>query len=533
MKLNHLSPIHILSALVLLAVVSRILFLGSYPSMLNRDEASLAINARFITEEGRDEWGNSWPHEFKAFGEYKLPGYIYLLSALFVFAENDVVVRLPAAVAGIAIVFLMAEFAKQLLSAEQFAWHRYISVAFVMLTTPFAFFYSRMGWEATLALAFFLGMSVLSFRKAKNQSLNDAIAVLLGLLSLLTYSAEFILVPAMIPVIIGKRWTYGWKSWLPLVLLLSVVWLIVAITYFRTSDHKSGLLIFENPDIIAQYPEYRFLFPTHLQPMLGNIPAFYIYQSGYRFIETLSWKFSVTQGGQHPWHSIFGQGHLYWSVYVLFWVGLIEKSSLIIHKLMYKRFKSSELFISLFSIYLLIVSTLPSILTTDSPHATRNLFGFCMMVIFSVEGFFVIYKYLSKKRILLTRGVIGSIVLVFLLESIYYGYQYVVLWPPVYSPDLKVGLEHTLDLVKSSHPNTSIQVADDSGFLYVIPVWYQDIPYNTFMKSVERQQPDERTGLYRTIAVDQYTFIDENFHEAVPGLPIVFWDGKLLQWEVK
>src|SRR5215831_801223 len=47
------------------------------------DSSSIALNAWTIASSGIDEWGNSFPVYFQAFGEYKNPVYIYALAAVF------------------------------------------------------------------------------------------------------------------------------------------------------------------------------------------------------------------------------------------------------------------------------------------------------------------------------------------------------------------------------------------------------------------------------------------------------------------
>src|SRR5258705_10555238 len=54
------------------------------------DEASIAYNAHTIAQSGRDEYGYTFPLYFRAFGEYKSPVYIYLLSPVFWFTGPSI-----------------------------------------------------------------------------------------------------------------------------------------------------------------------------------------------------------------------------------------------------------------------------------------------------------------------------------------------------------------------------------------------------------------------------------------------------------
>lgn len=92
---------------ICLAVLLRVVDLANIPSILNRDEAALAYNAYLIKETSMDEWQVKRPFLFKSFGDYKLPGYPYLLAVLFNFLPiNDLVAKLPSVLAGVGLVIL-------------------------------------------------------------------------------------------------------------------------------------------------------------------------------------------------------------------------------------------------------------------------------------------------------------------------------------------------------------------------------------------------------------------------------------------
>jgi len=97
----------ILVAVLILAGFLRLYALHLNPPSLNWDEVSHGYNAFSILKTGKDEWGVALPVIFRAFGDYKLPFYIYsvvLSGALFGF--NEFAVRLPSALSGISIVIL-------------------------------------------------------------------------------------------------------------------------------------------------------------------------------------------------------------------------------------------------------------------------------------------------------------------------------------------------------------------------------------------------------------------------------------------
>src|SRR2546421_726722 len=72
------------------------------------DESSIAYNAHTISQTGRDEFGNSWPLYFRAFGDYKNPVQVYVLAALFKLTGPSILTaRLLGAIAGVATAWLL------------------------------------------------------------------------------------------------------------------------------------------------------------------------------------------------------------------------------------------------------------------------------------------------------------------------------------------------------------------------------------------------------------------------------------------
>ena len=75
----------LLLAVSLLVIVSYFYNVPRNPVGFFVDEASIAYNAHTVAQTGKDESGQTLPLYFRAFGEYKSPVYIYILSAVFWF----------------------------------------------------------------------------------------------------------------------------------------------------------------------------------------------------------------------------------------------------------------------------------------------------------------------------------------------------------------------------------------------------------------------------------------------------------------
>lgn len=111
------------------------------------DESSIAYNAYTISQNAQDEFGNSWPLYFRAFGDYKNPVYIYLLAALFkIIGPSILTARLLCALAGVAAVALLGILAKRITGRRDVS----IIVVISALLTPWLFEISRVSMEVAL-----------------------------------------------------------------------------------------------------------------------------------------------------------------------------------------------------------------------------------------------------------------------------------------------------------------------------------------------------------------------------------------------
>jgi len=94
-----------LGAILALAALLRLAWLGAIPAGLSHDEAVKGYDAWSILHTGRDQYGVRFPLVFRAIGDQRealLPYAIVLSEA--VFGPTDFAVRLPTALAGITLV---------------------------------------------------------------------------------------------------------------------------------------------------------------------------------------------------------------------------------------------------------------------------------------------------------------------------------------------------------------------------------------------------------------------------------------------
>lgn len=505
----------VLYLVILFSLFIRIFQLTQYPPILNRDEAALAFNAKLILESGKDEWGETYPLQFKSFGDYKLPGYIYALVPLFkIFGENDFIVRLPSALAGLGIVIVGSFLTKELFNLKS-TKHNMIVALIIFSVTPVFFFYSRMAWEANIALFLFLSSLYISLRNKNSVVLYDVLSGLLLVFAILTYNTPLLLLPFCIPLVVLHRGVAQTKKWVLPFILWSLIFIFGAILLFSVATQKSGITIFSDETTELQYPVFRQQFPASLQTMLGNKYAYWFSIMMKKYVLTFSPNFLVMHGGSHPWHSILGRGHIYRIEYLGFLIGFITLINKSVKSLLRKKWK--QLIIAFTPIYLLLISPLPAVITVDAPHATRSLFTFFMIIGFSIYGFLNIFTVtFVKKYSKLFTIVFGSCIFI---ETLIYGYQYFEIWPNVFPAQLNVGFDQVIHRAETDFPEQKKVVLDDEGYLYVLTSWYANIDYNTFSGTVNKHLPD-KIGLQYGYKVGEYRFV-KSIDDRIEGENIV------------
>ena len=87
--------------IIILAFFLRFYRLGSNPPGLYWDEAAFGYDAYSLAKTARDHHGQFLPLFFESFGDWKLPGYFYLLiPSVKLFGLSEFAVRLPSALLG-------------------------------------------------------------------------------------------------------------------------------------------------------------------------------------------------------------------------------------------------------------------------------------------------------------------------------------------------------------------------------------------------------------------------------------------------
>lgn len=503
-SVNHFIRTHY--ALVLLICLSlglRLFHLDRNPGQLNRDEAALAYNAYLLKETGTDEWGRPWPVALESFGDYKLIGYPLLLVPMYsLFGISDFVTRLPSAVAGCVLVLL------SYILARKTGLPRTLSllVGFVIATTGPLYFFSRMAFEAMVALACFVAALCLLISPRPPTNQNWVWIGLLLMCSVLTYNTPLLYLP-----VLGFSYVLAWGTrQLRQVLLPLVGTMLIAVGVSfllgQLISQKSGITIFSDQATRAHYLEFRESTVGITRHVLGNR---FVYYGGIvvrNYVAHFGPWFLVQRGGTHPWHSLPGAGHYDWVLYLLAVFGvlaqLVQLPHIINRTTLQDGLFSQGQGVRMYLLLWLMFVPLPAALTVDAPHSTRTLLYLFLIPLFSLYGVHRLTELFFRQRralVVLTAGAV-------LASALWYQYQYQFVFPHRQTVNFLLGFREAVRDVSARYPSAPVAVVDQGGYNYILTAWYLRLRPSVFFQTVVRQNPD-RIGFRYGQQVGQFHFI--------------------------
>ena len=500
--------------LIALAILARFYKPGTLPSSLNRDEAALGYNAFLLKEVGLDEWGRPWSFSLESFGDYKLTGYpATLVLAFNLLGEHDWVVRLPSLLASVWLLVIAYKISEMLKLKPILS----LMVVFLLSTTPVFYFYSRVAYEAHLALAFFLSGFYLVVKDLSAKKWLDKETVLgfiLLMVACLIYNTPLLILPSLFPVffVLSKKVDKKTMTrWLGVILVM--VFMVIALWPVLTQ--KSGITIFTDETIWANWITQREGMQGLEKVIMGSKYVNWIKLMGGSFIDSFSYKFLVTEGGNHPWHSIPGWGHLSWTTYILGLIGMVSLGV----KIKKKENKNRVAFL-----LLMLLSLAPAVVTVDAPHTTRSLvfiFGWVVMAGIGIER---VLSFNKISRILL--------VLIMLLQVNYFSSYLSSYWTNFkleQKATFQDGFEEVVAKVENDHPNTAVAIVDPSGYQYILLAWYLKMDPSLYLESNIRQLPDT-IGMRYGEQVGRYHFIGDKADRINDEKVLVEWNEKKKKW---
>lgn len=197
----------LLCLIILLGATLRLYQLGTTPHGLYFDEASIGYNALLIGNKGVDEHGVSYPLWFAAFGEYKMPVYIYLTAlAVKLLGPTTIAVRITSALFGTLTILSFFFLVRELAGRSSLPYKKALPYvcAFLLAISTWHIQFSHAGFEATVAAFFYLTGLLLALLYWRKRSLPFLILSLVCFgLTLYTYDGYRPLTPLTLLILGG------------------------------------------------------------------------------------------------------------------------------------------------------------------------------------------------------------------------------------------------------------------------------------------------------------------------------------------
>jgi 4-amino-4-deoxy-L-arabinose transferase-like glycosyltransferase len=429
-----------LFAILLFATVTRLIALGSTPPSLNWDEVSHGYNAYSILQNGTDEWGERFPIIFRAYGDYKLPVYIYLTAiSERIFGINEFAVRLPGALAGIVSVIFTYLLSNKVVKNKSIA----LLAALLIAISPWSFFLSRGAFEANVALTLIISGVYYWLIGVERKNKMIILGVMLLGLSVWTYNSARLFVPLLLfagHVVYLKDLKGLLKS-----RLLVSGYLLLTIFFFLPMFYQ--LL---NPIGSARYDAVKILeagaisrieeqrnmsqLPEIIEKIAFNKVVYFSQVFLGNYIQYFSPEFLFLSGGSHYQFSIPGRGLLY----------IVTFPFLVIGVLFVLKRSSLDKEYRLVLIWLFVAPIAASV-TREQMHVLRSIVMLPIPVFLIAIGFWEFVRRLQRVR------VVFSVFIILLLLSFFdYARVYAIEYEHDYSWSWQYGYK---DIVQYSMKN--------------------------------------------------------------------------------
>jgi 4-amino-4-deoxy-L-arabinose transferase-like glycosyltransferase len=408
----------ILIALLLLIVglgfVLRFYKLGVVPNSLNWDEVSWGYTAYSVLETGRDEYGRFLPTSFEALGDFKQPLYVYSqLIPIKLFDLNALSVRLPSALFGTLSIIFVFLLSTEIFRKSEREFEISVLSAFLYAISPWSIQFSRVAYEANLALFFIIsGSWLFLYGLSKQKNILLFLSVLLIGLSTYTYHSAKIFSPLLLVLLLGYSFFFeGLAKKLALFLFLAFIavnsiWLIDT----RTTERGRSVL-FVHDQYLLKDPAREAIYDRgqgdRIGPLFHNRRVVFVNQYIENYISHFNPVWLFMKGDQDRHHAPH-TGILYVVNLPFILLGI------------YLLLSNKEKRFSILFAWLLL-APLASALATGAPNASRSMVMLPTWQIFAAVGWVGLWGFLTKRNL---RPLILLPVILLVLNLSYFVHQY-------------------------------------------------------------------------------------------------------------
>ena len=435
----------IIPGLVLaLAFFLRFYKVTAIPPSLNWDEVSIGYNAYSVLKTGKDEWGESFPLNFKSYGEYKLPGQIYAsIPGIAIFGLNELGVRITPVIYGTLTVLIFYFLVLEMFGrgSRFFIYRLPIAAisAFLLAVSPWHIQLTRASLESSFAL-FWLVLGIWFLVKGFKNPKWLFISMFPFAAAVYTYNSARGFIPFffLAIVILFRKYFFRVKKWF---LAAGVVFAFLMIPLARqvitgeASARYKLVSITDEAGLIPRIEERRN--NSTLSPFATKlIHNRYMYISFYfakNYLSHFTPNFLFISGAGHRQHHVQGVGELYWfqAPFIIFGLYCLLRQ------------KDKNLKVILPWLFLAFI---PVSLTNDSiPNALRTLNAAPVYQIITAVGICCLFGKIKNKNTLL--GLVLLTILCFLVNFSIYTKNLFIKYPIKYSRDWQFGNKEVVEYI--------------------------------------------------------------------------------------
>ncbi len=463
--------------IITLFLATRLYKITEIPASVYWDEASIGYNAYSVLQTGKDEWGEVFPAHFRAFGEYKLPIYIYVTAIFESFLGlNILAVRLPAVMFTLGSVIALYLLSLRLTRSPGIS----LLSAFIFSISPWNFLFSRTGYEATAGLMFYL-LGIYLYLIEKNRKFALFMSVISFIFSLYSYNSFRIITPLTLFILfiyemdiktISSNLVKKVIEKFPYILLF-LIGLIPIVRLYMYGDGLNRLNtvgIFNEGLNIKTLPTFIFNYLQHFNPI-------------FLFIE----------GDANLRSQIPGFGQL------LF----IDLPFVILGLFFIFKFRQKA---TLLVLSLILISPLAASITKESPHALRAISMSPFLAITSSLGINYLLNRIDKHKKLFMGVIVSLYVIFFSIFYLTFIYRYNIYASMDWQYPYKVLFEnYGKNISQAKHA----YISDTFAQPYIFYLFYNNYTPAEFLKENERNTPD-KWGFSSVRRIGKVEFVDFN-----------------------
>lgn len=500
----------ILTAILLLSLSLRLYRLEKNPPSLYWDEVSLGWNAYSILLTGKDEHQDAFPiSNFKAFGDYKPPVYIYLTAVVMrMFGTTDFAIRFPSAFFGILvsvlsyfIVFnLFAVVYPSLRKTKKIA----LLVSFLVTISPWLVNLSRVAFEANVAFSLFLtGLLLILLFLRFGKVWQVLLSAFVFALPLYTFNSSRMFIPAFlifIGVLFKKRF---WQNvqLIIIAVLFFISLLLPLIPHLLSPEGRlrfQEVNIFTNPaSVVTANARIERDGNSWWSKIINNRRVFFTRDYLKHFSDNFDFNFLFLTGDVNATFSTRENGQLYYFDLLFLVAGGFFLFSIS---------KKAPLLL-IFLLGWLIIGIAPAGVARETPHALRTLNALPVYQIVSACGisFLMAEKYCRQLKS-------GAVLIIVIGCFVLYLRNYWIRYPVAQSEYFQYGNKEMVEEVQKRKNNYhKIFISNVRGRVYVYYLWYAKINPKDFWQKGEVIR--DNFGFYNAMSFDNVFFGNPDFSE--------------------